>query len=151
MNSKQSTRILVLGSTPHSQRISAYTWDQIPEDLNIADFDVVIINLVPFRDKEYATKYIDFLPPWNHFARLLFSDNSEIIVIGLPEIEFKGGFARFMWRLPIRPGYVFATGEEIREIDKDFEFYFQYVKKWFFHATHELELEFRAASRHKWL
>lgn len=56
MNVNQQTdkRILVLGSAPHTRLVTAYVWDGLPKDLNIADYDVVILNFAPFLNKEFA-------------------------------------------------------------------------------------------------
>ena len=34
-------RILVLGSAPHTRLVTAYTWNNLPPHLNVADYDVV--------------------------------------------------------------------------------------------------------------
>ena len=38
-------RILVLGSSPHTRLVEAYKWDELPELLNVADYDVVILKI----------------------------------------------------------------------------------------------------------
>lgn len=82
----EDRRFLVLGSAPHSRLVTAYTWDNLPEDLNVADHDVVILNFVPLIDETFA-RSIDVarLPPFDQFARLLFSQEGEVVAVGLPE------------------------------------------------------------------
>ncbi len=75
-------RILVLGSAPHARSVTTYTWDNLPQYLNVADYDVVILNLIPLLNEELARGLkLETLPSWEQFVRLLFSDDSEIIVI----------------------------------------------------------------------
>ena len=94
-NQKVNKRILVLGSAPHSRTITAYTWDNLPKIFNIADYDMVILNMVPFLKKSFAHTYIEKTYfPLEQFARLLFSEGSEVIAIGVPEIETSGGVTR---------------------------------------------------------
>ncbi len=49
-NKHTNKRILVLGSAPHTRLVTAYTWDNLPKPLNIADYDVTILNLEPLGD-----------------------------------------------------------------------------------------------------
>lgn len=82
-------RILVLGSAPHTKTITAYTWDNLPKGINVADYDIVILNLVPFLEKQFAQRMkVETLPRNEQFTRLLFSCGSEIIAIGDPLTPF---------------------------------------------------------------
>ncbi|MEH2174497.1 hypothetical protein [Nostoc sp.] len=131
-------RILVLGSAPHTRQISSYAWDRLPESLNVADYDVVILNLEPFLDQNFADNInIERFPSWQHFAKLVFSQGSELIIIGQPTI-YIGKNPRInisMWLPPLLPELVVDSGEEIRNIDPEFTYYFKYVRRWFFHRT----------------
>jgi hypothetical protein len=132
---QNARRILVLGSAPHSRLVTAHPWDKLPEDLNVADYDAVILNLVPLLDPGFR-KSIDLktLPSFRSFARLLFSAGSEIIAIGMPGLDIGGNpYRRITWWLPIKPTSVWDGGEEIRNVNPAFEFYFRHVRKWFFH------------------
>jgi hypothetical protein len=133
-------RILVLGSAPHTRRVTAYTWDNLPKPLNVADYDVVIINLEPLSDKELAGSVNpETLPSIEQFARLLFSHESEIIIIGYPEIMIGGKSSQVpaTWWLPSFPRFVYDPGDAIRDVEPEFSYYFQYVREWSFFATPE--------------
>jgi hypothetical protein len=45
-------RILVLGTTPTARAVDSHQWDKLPAGLNIADYDVVIFDLVPLEDAD---------------------------------------------------------------------------------------------------
>lgn len=143
-------RILVLGSSPHTRLVDAYAWDKLPRQINVADYDVVILNFVPFLDKELAQGIqLDNLPSLEQFIRLIFSEGSEIIAIGVPGIRIGPepaqlrripleGFWSIAWWLPLFPDHKHEAGEEIRNIEPEFAYYFQYVRRWFFFATPQL-------------
>jgi hypothetical protein len=131
-------RILVLGSAPHTRLVTAYTWDNLPKLLNVADYDVAILNLEPLWDKELAGSVKpEMLPSIEQFARLLFSHESEIIIIGYPEIRIGGKSSNVpaTWWFPIFPRFVYDPGDAIRDVDPEFTYYFQYVREWSFFAT----------------
>ena len=54
---KDKKKILVLGSNQHSKIVTSYLWQYLPPDLNVADFDVVIINLIPFQNETFAHEF----------------------------------------------------------------------------------------------
>lgn len=125
----ESRRILVLGSEPHTRLVTAHKWDNLPRDLNVADYDVVILNLVPFSEEGLAQGVnLDTLPSLQQFTRLLFSKDSEIIAIGYPGIELgRDQHMRVPWWLPITPQFTRESVEVIRDIRPEFEYYFQHV------------------------
>lgn len=139
LDGQANKRILVLGSAPHTRLVTAYTWDNLPEYLNVADYDVVILNLEPFLNQEFARAInLDTLPSVQQFARLLFSQGSEVIVIGFPAIQLGSNpYTSVTWWLPIIPKFIYDSGEEIRDIQPEFAYYFRQVRHWFFHATNE--------------
>lgn len=143
LDGQADKRILVLGSAPHTRLVTAYSWDNLPKYLNVADYDVVILNLVPFLDQHFArTVNVDTLPSWQQFARLLFSQGSEIIAIGLPGFDIGSNpYQRVTWWLPpLVPKFVYdCSGEEIRDIESEFAYYFKHVRHWLFHALSEFE------------
>jgi len=123
-------RILVLGSAPHTRQITSYAWDNLPDDLNVADYDVVILNFCPLHSSEYTENksWQKNFPGKDQFMRLMFSE-SEIIAIGVPMPENKSTG----W-LPINPDFIFNSGEQVVEISSDFEYYFKKVRRWSFHG-----------------
>ncbi|MGD2165641.1 MAG: hypothetical protein PVH50_08930 [Anaerolineae bacterium] len=134
-------RILVLGSAPHSRFVTTYCWDSLPEDLNVADYDLVILNLVPLLKRGFAKSInLKTLPSSRSFSRLLFSEGSEIVAIGTPGLKIGDNpYRDNTWWLPITPKSVWDGGEAIRNVDPAFEFYFRHVRNWFFHFTLQYE------------
>ena len=136
-NQHTNKRILVLGSAPHTQMVNAYTWTDLPRDLNVADYDVVILNLEPLDDTKLASSITPgMLPLREEFARLLFSDESELIIIGYPPIKIGSKLSNDItdrW-FPIFPTFLYGLGETIRKIESEFTYYFKYVSKWSYFA-----------------
>jgi hypothetical protein len=133
-------RILVLGSAPHTRHIEAYTWDKLPKILNVADYDVVILNLIPLLYQNFTNSIdIKTLPNWRQFARFVFSQESELIIIGNPDFWFKGsnntGHNPSTWLPPLLPQLSVQIGKSICNIESDFSYYFKYVRQWFFHTN----------------
>jgi hypothetical protein len=128
-------RILVLGSANHTRLVNAYEWDNLPANLNVSDFDTLILNFAPFQDKDYPKGLnMKLMPSWRQFARLIFSKGSEVIAIGSPNFIVGGNpYLRSTWWLPIEPAFVYEMGEDIREVKADFAYYFALVRRWSFY------------------
>ena len=63
-------RVLVLGSSNHTRLVTAYQWDKLPKNLNVADFDTVIMDFTPFQDSAFAAGMnVDLIPDFRQFAR----------------------------------------------------------------------------------
>ncbi len=124
-----------MGSSSHTKLVNAYEWDNLPTNLNVSDFDTLILNFVPFQDEEYANDMnIDLMPSWWQFARHVFSNGSEIIVIGSTNFTLgRNPYLPSTWWLPVEPKFIYETGEDIREIKPDFAFYFNLVRRWSFY------------------
>jgi len=131
----QPKRILVLGSTPHTRLVKAFEWDKLPKDLNVSDFDILVMDFTPFADEEFAHGInIDLIPSWQQFARLLFAANSEIIVIGSPAFYLGSNpYLPSTWWLPFSPHFVYEVGEAIRNVNQQFASYFEMVRQWTFY------------------
>ena len=87
-NQAEVKRILVLGSEGHGRAVQAHPWDQLPEALNVADYEVVILNFTAFEDRTFAEGFpVDRLPDQSAMARLLFSQSSEVVSMGDPELS----------------------------------------------------------------
>lgn len=154
-NDTVKRRILVLGTLHRAKNVTAYTWDDLPQSLNVSDYDVVILNLVPLAREIFSTETKNQLPSWQQFARLLFSPESEIIAIGVPGAYIRGpdaddpviarrlplggsSLGTVTWWLPVRPHTVQEEGTEIRNVDPSFTYYFQHVRNWKFFARNEI-------------
>ncbi|HTS17520.1 MAG TPA: hypothetical protein VMP11_08100 [Verrucomicrobiae bacterium] len=133
-------RVLVLGCEPFTRLVTAYPWDKLPPLLNVADYDVVFLNLVPFLNEKFANGIrVDTLPSWDQFARLIFSKGSEIIVIGHPGPRLgSNADCAVTWWLPCVPEFTYEIGQEIRDIEPEFEYYFRNVREWSFYASREV-------------
>jgi hypothetical protein len=140
---QSSRRILVLGSEPHSREVTAYTWDNLPSDLNVADYDVVIMNFVPLDFDEELTTRVDSkrLPRKEQFSRLLISQGSEVVAIGHPGTYLsRTSFSLdAMWWLPLVLAYTKETGDVIRDIADPYAYYLDHVDKWYFYWTGEVK------------
>jgi hypothetical protein len=79
-------RILVIGSEGHGRDVVAYAWDRFPEDFNVADYDVVILNFASFdQNPELAAGFPpERLPDRDSLGRLFFAEGAELIAIGDP-------------------------------------------------------------------
>ncbi len=128
-------RILVLGSANHTRLVTAFEWHNLPADLNVSDFDTVILDFSPFLDVNYAAGMkLDSLPKWKQFARHLFSDGSEVIAIGSPNFHLGSSpYLPSTWWLPMEPQFVYETGDDIRAVRDEFSFYFESVRRWSFY------------------
>jgi len=135
-------RVLVLGCEPFTRLITTCPWDKLPPLLNVADYDVVILNLVPFLNVNVAKGIrLDTLPDWSQFARLMFSKGSELIVIGHPGPRLGSNTdCAVTWWLPCVPEFTYEIGQEVREIEPEFAYYFQNVHEWSFHAGQEVHM-----------
>lgn len=142
-------RILVLGSAPHSRDVDAYAWDALPSPLTVADYDVVILNLVPLgADALLARCDRATFPSDVDFSKLIFSQGSTVIFIGSPaniEIELKTrsgdhSVSRLdpkLW-LPMAPVFRSESGTTIR-LGSEFRWYFEKVRQWSFYADDHFE------------
>jgi len=132
--SDNQKRILILGSGPHSQNVFAFTWDKLPDDLNVANYDVVILNLIPLFNRKYL-QHVDIakLPSFQQFVRLLFSKDTELLAIGIGHPGFRLSekpFRSLLWWFPLAPLFEMGQGATTEMKDPNFQFYFKYIKKW---------------------
>jgi hypothetical protein len=139
-------KILVLGATGFPLVVKAYAWDRVPENLNVADFDVVVLDLTPFEDNEQLRAGVQLgrLPTTDRFARLIFS-GAEIVCIGSLTTTLartrawadgsvhRVGETRVDWWLPVVLDVV-EESAEIRDVDPLWSEYFELVKRssWYF-------------------
>jgi hypothetical protein len=143
MNNKENqslgnNKILVVGVPINSKGVISYLWEKLPEDLNFADFNIVIMDMTRFEDRNF----IDVLPNYNlikksNFENFLFFKKNELIVIGYPFCYTKPaevGSGRMVFefadQFPYYPPFIDACGDGIEKVNKEFEFYFKNVKKW---------------------
>lgn len=146
-------KILVLGAGGFPPQVTSYAWDRLPADLNVADFDVVLMNMTAFEDDEdlRAGIQLDRLPSTEQFARLILS-RSELIAIGSltttlgdpskGEERILGGVPVFSpnerpvsWWLPVRVATVRSNGD-VRDVHYSWSEYLDLVKRYTWHFDH---------------
>ena len=145
-----SKRIIVLGSSIKAPGVIACDWEDLPPKLNVADCDVLVVNLVPFYDPEFgkglSAKTLTNLPTSRDFWRHLFSPNTETIVMGSPNEwigdpeAYRENFGRSWgynslqrtdwWQPPNLPYQTDSKGETVSACDKGWAFYLDKVKRW---------------------
>ncbi|MTJ15282.1 hypothetical protein FJR11_22500 [Anabaena sp. UHCC 0187] len=128
-------KILILGSTQHSRLVTAYNWHELPDTLNIADYDILILNVIPLMDKAYLeTINLDFLPSSKQFGNLLFGSKSEIIIIGLSGKNIKGVNLINSW-IPIIHTLNNEISETVEVVNQVFTYYFEKIDKSFYNLN----------------
>jgi hypothetical protein len=143
---EEQSRTLILGSENHGRHVRAYPWAGLPEALNVADFDVVILNFASFQDESIRTNVpLKRLPSTEQFARLIFSEGSRVFAIGDPTVEFGeqqsvfgGGrsawsFQRGTWWLPIELPVKVDAGEVIQDVSPSWQFWFDHIRRFHWH------------------
>lgn len=130
-------RILVIGHSLKSRSLKSFTWEELPKDCNIADYDVVIIDFTTFDEKTCRIKHKDHPIKDDYLYDFLSNPENEMLLIGEPyHIEnIDGNSGRtyiidFKYLFPVFPSLTEAQGEEIRDIDKEYSYYFSQVKRW---------------------
>jgi hypothetical protein len=131
-NADSGRKILVLGDEYGIDQVTSHRWPHIPDQLNVADFDTVILDFSPFAIQAIAESMDpDKIPDYSQFARLLFSEGSEVIAVGRP--FFQIGSNRYLqptWWLPLSPTFLDESGDTIELQDPEYRDYFQNVRSW---------------------
>jgi hypothetical protein len=148
-NNIQQKRILLIGSSLSHSSIDSFKWHELPEDYNIGDHDVVIIDSTSFEAENEEYRFTNNPISPNHFKSFLSHSENELILIGEPyhfEIKIDSWITFYGFRqlFPEFPDLISIEGQEIRDKDNDFIYYLDHVKKWSFHLytkKDELPLE----------
>jgi hypothetical protein len=132
-------KILVLGATGFSPSVKASTWDSLPPALNVADFDVVIVDLCPLEDDDALRTGlpVETLPSPDVFGRLIFNPGSEVVAIGNLSLLLSDRATRANWWLPVRYNEVRIESSVKQQQGAGWDWYFQQVKtsqKYFDHV-----------------
>jgi hypothetical protein len=139
---------LVLGSDGHGYGVRSHRWDKVPNDLNIADYDVAILNFAAFEDPELAGGFAqERLPSVESMARLVFS-GAEVIAIGnpstligsLPENPLTRAIEtrdRCDYWLPVEIGVEDNSGTQYDVDATEWASYFEHFSRWRWIATGE--------------
>ena len=122
-------RVLIIGAENQDICSKNYLWEQIPSNLNISDYDVLIIYLpsllslaLSLSDKNKLLQKIDD----NQFSRLIFNTKGTVYYIGNPELLLNYSSFIDFW-LPFKPEFLFDGGEVINKIHPDYESYFKNI------------------------
>lgn len=124
--------------------MTSFAWHELPEGLNVADFDAVILDLRRLAEEEVHVPR--HLPPAQDFARLVMRSRSVVIAVGDPNSRFttryedeRGNQHEFhiaaTWWLPCDLPTVAANGEVIAILDEDVAFWFGEMKQYRWHFT----------------
>jgi hypothetical protein len=140
VEAERPKKFLVLGSEGHARGVTAYRWDKVPEGINVADYDVVIVNFAAFDDKELAAGYpLHRLPTREAFARLIFAPKSEIVAIGRPDrligrrVDGSGPWdprKRSDYFMPCWLGIEDDRGDSYRVLAEEWQPYFDHLSGW---------------------
>jgi hypothetical protein len=129
-------RVLVLGSNLKSKSVSSFLWHAIPDSLNPADFDAIILNFDPLQ--RGTDIFPDEIGPLDRMklAPFLFKTSNELIVIGSAQ-----GLRAWTWlsgkksegkrsavaMLPTYPTIQDSSGDTVECTDDDWRWYFDNV------------------------
>jgi len=132
----EKKKILVLGAYYKSKEVKSFLWNNLPSDLNLADFEVVIMDLTKFDENNF----IQSLPNKDlfhdtNFDNFLFGLNNELIIIGYPYyyqkiVDDREQIFWFGRLFPFYPRFTDAKGEGIQEISTEYEYLFKNIERW---------------------
>ena len=142
-------KILVLGTPVRLQGVTSYAWDALPEALNAADFDTVILDFseLPSRgpEEDALALRLDRLPEAGDFSRLIFSEGGRVVAIGNPTRRLPGEsptpfgprrvYADVTWWLPVQLHSREAIGD-VMHVETDWwQFWFDALPEYSWHFT----------------
>jgi hypothetical protein len=142
MSEELQNKVLVLGVRPSSRVVESYGWDELPDHLNVADYDVLITDFMPFVTERSLATRIDptSLPkPSQIMRQLRYSGSGAMIVIGgTPELFlYRGERNRGVNSLclgnlfPLLPHFdTQDSGQQIQNVDENFAWYLDRVERW---------------------
>jgi hypothetical protein len=149
MDEARPRRYLVLGSEGHGRGVRSHRWDHLPDDLNVADYDVVVLNFAAFKEAQLAEGFPkDRLPSVEAMTRLVFSPNAEIVAIGDPSTligarpdqtstPFYDPRVRCDYWLPFYIGVEDDIGTQYHVDAAEWAAYFEHLSNWRWIATGE--------------
>jgi hypothetical protein len=143
-------RYLVLGSVGHGRGVDAYVWDKVPPDLNVADYDAVVLNFAAFEEQPKLASGLppDRLPDRAAMTRMLFAPGTDIVAIGNPSTSIgpspsqstgyrpheESPVAADYW-LPVWLEVEAGEGAAYDVVDAEWQPYFENVTGWSWFAT----------------
>ncbi len=129
---KRTPKILVVGSKGHPREVKCYNWTEIEKIPNVADQDVVIIDMTTL--SQDTLEEIVGIP--SHFMSdyflELFNSDGKVFVIATPPIKAtKSGIDNYCWN-PFKIDFVKEGGDTVENVSPRFQRYFNNVKNWQF-------------------
>lgn len=127
--------VLVLGADLQLRSVISHAWHEIPDDLNVVDFDVVVLNYVPLEEPNYANSIdTDSLPPTEQLIRHFFDGQTVTMAIGPPDLTYGRPLmkARADGFVPVRPATRKESGTEftLDAYEGELNGYFECVDRW---------------------
>lgn len=111
-------RVLVLGSDGYGRGVAAHRWDRLPGGLNVADYEMVVLDFASAVDQEVKVP----LPDVAQFVRLSFSRGT-IFAIGDPDTMMTGQ-QDARWWFPLEIDVTRESGDVV-EPERGWEFWFE--------------------------
>ncbi len=137
---KRPSKILVIGSKGHPREVQCYNWTEIDKVPNIADQDVVIINMTPLTEsileKIISSESATYFEK-DYFRKLLASEG-QVFVIAVPTAKVRIPQGRHnvicanYWWSPSTFEFEEEEGDTIKNVYASFRRYFNNVKHWNF-------------------
>jgi hypothetical protein len=113
----------VLGSDGYGRGVTARSWDDLAPGLNVADYEVVILDFATLDRSDLAGRLNrDSIPTAEQFARLSLSGGS-IYGIGNPQTQLSD-VHQAQWWFPLQFQVAAERGEIVEHIDK-WDFWFE--------------------------
>jgi len=133
---KRLLKILVIGSKGHPREIQCYNWTEIGKVPNIADQDVVIINMTSLTEsilEKIISSVSEAYFKRDYFVKLLAS-GGQIFVIAVPTARVRIGNITYdnYWWNPFTLDFEREEGYTIENVNNEFQRYFNNVKYWNF-------------------
>ncbi len=137
--SEDRKKILVIGHDLCLRRITSFSWDSLPKNLNIADFNAVIIDFSPLQRDKVGHPELNKVFTKNRW-NLMFNTRAEVVLVGVAAnmrmSKGEGIYGQYKeltsW-LPASLKYTSASGDTIRNVREGYSFYFKLVTCWQFY------------------
>lgn len=132
-------RILVIGANLNSIEVDSFEWYELSPQLDVASYDLVVVDLSPLLDTDYSGKIdIESIPKLLSFGRLVFNQNAETVFIGAPWAKIRDGRTgdelAAAKLVPAHLEYRVQRSDRVDVIDKELSEYFSLVEytEWIF-------------------
>jgi hypothetical protein len=136
----------VLGSSGYPKAVAAYAWDALPDDLNVSDYEVIVLDITALATEDFQDETASpRLPERAQLGRAIFG-GSTVIAIGEPWQVLTAHQGAYDW-LPVLPGYVREHGATVNVVADGLEGYFDGVRRTTHYYTKTIDVDEGAAAR----